>query len=292
MLMDWIKNLRYTPTQEESDMPNEIVDDRLSYAIRKPTPNHSGKITPKFIVMHYTAANSAESAIRTFQSASSRVSAHLTVDLDGTVYQHAPFNIKTWHAGPSQHMGYSGLNSHSIGIEIVNVGWLKDEGNMWVRRNSRGQVEASMSKSAKGVVMANARVGGGKFFWPAYPDKQLEAVGDITDDILEEYNILDIVSHEEIDTRGWKTDPGPSFPMDEYKRLVRENPHRDLDSDAYQVTASSLNVRSGPGSNYGKITSVLRGDIVLVVEADGKWKRIDLNGNEDGWVHGGYLRKI
>ena len=271
---------------------NEIVNHCVSYAINKPTPNHSGIITPKFIVMHYTAGSTAESAVQTFQSASSRVSAHLTIDLDGTVYQHAPFNIKTWHAGPSQWMGYSGLNAHSIGIEIVNVGWLRDEGNRWVRRNAHGKIVASMPKSAKGIIAKNARVGGGEFFWPEYPEKQLSSVADVTEDILEEYSILDIVSHEEIDKRGWKTDPGPSFPMDEYKRLVMDAPHRDLDADSYQVTASSLNVRSGPSSSFGVLASVRRGDIVLVVETDGKWMRLDLDGNSDGWVHGGYLRRI
>lgn len=271
---------------------NEIVDNRLSYAIEKPTPNHGGKNVPKFIVLHYTAGATAESAINTFQSATSRVSAHLTIDLDSTVYQHAPFDIKTWHAGPSNHMGYTGLNAHSIGIEIVNVGWLRDEGNRWVRRNARGKVVASMPKSAEGVIAPNARVGGGSFFWPAYPEKQLSAVVDVVEDILENYGILDIVSHEEIDTRGWKTDPGPAFPMTEFKRLLLNTPHRDVDADAYQVTASSLNVRSGPSASFGVLASVTRGDIVLVVETDGKWCRIERDGNSDGWVHGGYLRRI
>ena len=148
---------------------NEITNDRVKYAIEKPTPNIGGLIAPKFIVMHYTAGATAESAIRTFQSAASRVSAHLTIAQDGTVYQHAPFNIKTWHAGPSKHMGYSGLNSHAIGIEIVNVGWLRDEGSQWVRRDSEGRVVASVPKGSAGVVAKNARVGGGEFFWPAYP---------------------------------------------------------------------------------------------------------------------------
>lgn len=270
----------------------EIIDHRVTYAIKKPTPNHSGKITPKFIVMHYTAGSTAESAIQTFQSASSRVSAHLTIDTDGVVYQHAPFNIKTWHAGPSEHMGYHGLNGHSIGIEIVNVGWLRDEGHMWARRDSNGTIVAQAPKSAAGVIAPNARVGSGDFFWPAYTQAQLDSVAAITEDIIAEYDILDIVSHEEIDSRGWKTDPGPSFPMADFKRLLFSTPHRDLDADTYQVTASSLNVRQGPGTEFSVKGSVRIGDIVSVVSTDGRWMRLDIDGNTDGWVHGAYLRRI
>ena len=271
---------------------NEIEDHRLTYAIRKPTPNHSGRITPKFIVMHYTATMTAQSAINTFQSASSRVSADLTLDYDGTVYQHAPFNIKTWHAGPSSHMGYSGLNSHSIGIEIVNPGWLKKESNQWARRNANGTIVAKAAFGSKGVVAPHPRVGSGEFFWPEYPDLQLAALDDIVEDILEEYDILDIVSHEEIDTRGWKTDPGPAFPMERYKKMLQSTPHRDLDADSYQVTASSLNVRYGPGTSFGVLGSLRRGEVVKVIDQNGDWKRVDANGNDDGWVHGAYLRRV
>ena len=36
----------------------------------------------------------------------------------------APFNIKTWHAGQSYWAGLSGLNAHSIGVELDNAGRL------------------------------------------------------------------------------------------------------------------------------------------------------------------------
>jgi N-acetylmuramoyl-L-alanine amidase len=269
-------------------MENEIVDHELTYAIMKPTPNRSGFITPKFIVMHYTAGSTAESAIRTFQSPSSRVSAHLTVAKDGTVYQHAPFNIKTWHAGPSRYMGYSGLNSHSVGIEIVNEGWLLDEGNVWARRDSSGRVVASVPKGAAGVIARHPRVGSKEYFWPAYTDAQIDAVVEITKDLIDEYNILDIVSHEEIDTRGWKTDPGPAFPMERFKRLLFANPHRDLDVDRFEVTASALNMRTGPGTEFSVAGSLGRGEIVSVEDEHGSWRRID----SDHWVHGAYLRRV
>lgn len=268
-------------------MTNQIRNHELSYAIQKPSPNRSGLITPKFIVMHYTATSTAESAIRTFQSPNSRVSAQLTIDKDGTVYQHVPFNVRAWHAGPSSHMGYTGLNGHSVGIEIVNEGWLLDEGSVWARRNSDGKIVASVPKGADGIVARHPRVGGKEYFWPAYTEAQLGAAEAIVGDLVEEYNILDIVTHEEIDTRGWKTDPGPAFPMERFKRLLFQSPHRDLDEDRYEVTASSLNVRSGPGTEFKVIASVKRGGVVPDLGRHGSWVRV----SEDGWVHGAYLRR-
>ena len=50
------------------------------------------------------------------------------------------------------------------------------------------------------------------------------------------------------------------------------------------VTADSLNVRSGPGTNYGKNGSLTRGYRVNVLEVQGKWARID-----EGWVFLEYL---
>lgn len=264
-----------------------IKNHKVTYAVQEPVMHTTKKITPRFLVMHYTAGFSAQSAINAYKAR--RVSAHLTVDLDGTVYQHVPYNVSAWHAGPSRHMGYSGLNSHSIGIEIVNAGWFRKDGNVYYRDNIR----KNASQMPPMEEHRHARVGGGPFWWPKYTEQQLDAVEALTTDILAEYGILDIVTHEEIDTRGWKTDPGPAFPLERYKRLMTTTvPHRDLDSDSYQVTAGTLNVRGGPGTQFEAMGKVHRGDIVEVIDMRGDWARIDHNGNDDGWVHEAYIRRI
>lgn len=266
-----------------------IHNHEVTFAVDAPSPNTGGRITPRFIVMHYTAGFTAASAVSTFKSRSSRVSAHLTVDLDGSVYQHVPFNVAAWHAGPSRHMGYNGLNQHSIGIEIVNAGWFRKDGTTYYRDNIRKKA----SQMPPMIMQPHRRVGSGDLWWPKYTDQQLDAVEGLTRDILAEYDIIDIVSHEEIDTRGWKTDPGPAFPMERYKRLLSTGtPHRDLDGDRYQVTAGSLNVRSGPGTSFSVMGKVRRGDIVNVIDKRGDWARLDHDGNDDGWVHEAYIRRI
>ena len=262
-----------------------IKNHRLEGADYVASPNKGGRITPKFIVQHYTAGYTAESAINTLTRKGSGVSAHVTVGLDGTITQHVPFNVKAWHAGPSRHMGYIGLNSHSIGIEIVNIGWLRAAGN-GKYQDSYGNIRDE-SYFPHGLLAAkNPRVGSGTFYWPRYTPEQLEAVDQLTEALVGKYNIMDIVSHEEIDTRGWKTDPGPAFPMKLMKRHLTSD--RGDDDEKFEVTASSLRVRGGPGTKFESLGALKRGTEVSVINRSGDWAQVD----EDGWVHGGYLRRI
>jgi N-acetylmuramoyl-L-alanine amidase len=261
-----------------------IKNHRIAGAAYISSPNTSGKITPKFIVQHYTAGYSAESAINALTRKGSGVSAHVTIDVDGTITQHVPFNVKAWHAGPSTWMGYTGLNAHSIGLEIVNIGWMRIIGaGRYQDSYGNNRTDADFPNGV--IVSPNARVGGGDFVWPCYPPEQIAAVEALNIALIAKYNIMDIVSHEEIDTRGWKTDPGPAFPM---RRMTQHlTSDRGDDSESWEVTASSLRVRGGPGSAYSVLRGIERGDRVEVHTRSGEWGRID----DDGWVHTGYLRR-
>jgi hypothetical protein len=73
---------------------------------------------PQYIVEHWTVA-SASSTIATFQSATSKVSAHYMVARDGTVYQFVREANTAWHDGydPDGYGPLPGWNHISIGIE-------------------------------------------------------------------------------------------------------------------------------------------------------------------------------
>jgi len=86
----------------------------------RPSPNHGGIIMPEYLIIHYTAAKTANSAINWMLSKDAKVSAHLHIARDGKVVQLVPFNVKAWHAGASAWNGLTGLNSYSIGIELQN----------------------------------------------------------------------------------------------------------------------------------------------------------------------------
>jgi N-acetylmuramoyl-L-alanine amidase len=74
------------------------------------------------LVLHYTGMTSAEAALARLCDPAARVSAHYTVDEDGTVYAMVPEARRAWHAGVSYWAGARDINARSIGIELVNPG--------------------------------------------------------------------------------------------------------------------------------------------------------------------------
>jgi len=54
------------------------------------------------------------------------------------------------------------------------------------------------------------------------------------------------------------------------------------------VATSDVNVRSGPGVNYARVSVLNRGEAVNVVECQGSWCFVEQSG-PDGWVSGHYL---
>ena len=73
------------------------------------------------VVVHATVLDSMEDVIRHFTDASSKVSAHYTIDRDGTTVCHVSEAKRAWHAGTSRMKdGRTHVNDFSIGIELVN----------------------------------------------------------------------------------------------------------------------------------------------------------------------------
>ena len=263
----------------------KIKNHRLADTAWKASPNIGGKITPRFIVIHYTGGYGA--GINTMTRKGSKVSAHVFVDLEGKITQLVPFNVKAFHAGPSSHMGYTRLNAHSIGIEIVNIGFLKKVGST-TYQDAYGNIRDESYFPNGLLASPHSRVGSGTFYWPRYAKAQLEATDRLVETLVDEYPILDIVTHEEIDTRKWKTDPGPAFPMNLVKRHVAD---RDVDEEMYEVTASLLNVRGGPGTKFGVLGKLRKGARIDIVEHKGDFGQIEF-GDTIGWLHMGHLRRV
>lgn len=61
---------------------------------------------------------------------------------------------------------------------------------------------------------------------------------------------------------------------------------------AMRVTATSLNVRSGPGTQNAVVRSVPKGGVVTVVEEQGEWCRVRLDDGTEGWASAKYLEPI
>ena len=81
-------------------------------------------IDVQYLVLHYTAVNLQET-LAIFTDPNCKVSAHLVIDVDGSIYEVVPclsgIAAQAWHAGVSHWNGQEGLGKCAIGIELVNL---------------------------------------------------------------------------------------------------------------------------------------------------------------------------
>lgn len=151
-------------------------------------PRNRGPREPAVLVLHFTHCPLAD-AFAAYQFG--HVSAHYTVDRDGTRYQHVDELESAHHAGVSfWHRAY--VNKASIGIEVVNGG-------------QQVPPEAGAA-GARDVAERQA------WAWEPYPAAQVASVVALSQDIVRRYDIdpFDVVGHADVaPTR--KEDPGPAF---------------------------------------------------------------------------------
>ena len=90
-----------------------------------PSPNLGPRKTdlrPSLLMLHYTGMESGVAALALLTNPLSEVSCHYIVWEDGRIFQLVPEAARAWHAGRGSWKGETDINSHSIGIEIVNGG--------------------------------------------------------------------------------------------------------------------------------------------------------------------------
>lgn len=267
-----------------------IKRNRLDGITFDESPHTGGKITPRFIVMHYTAGGSALSSVRAIRDRG--LSAHLFVDRDGGIIQTVPFNVAAFHAGPSSWRGFDGLNQHAIGIENANFGFLdRQTSDGWTRTGLR-------IFSPHEVMVAAHKNGGPAIAWELYPEAQLKALDAIVAALREAYpTIQEVVGHDDI-SPGRKVDPGPAFPMSRYQNqggAAGSGTLRDDDLGEFEVVVrDSLNLRGGPGTGFAVLKSLAPGTKLRVLREAGEWRQVDLKGDgtPDGFVHGAFLRRL
>lgn len=62
-------------------------------------------------------------------------------------------------------------------------------------------------------------------------------------------------------------------------------------TNLYETTASSLILRSGPGTNYSRITSMPKGTRLTISSTSGNWAKVTYNGRT-GWASRTYLKQV
>lgn len=181
------------------------------------TPNMGGRMTPRLLVIHYTAGTTAEGAVRWLADPAARASAHLVIGRDGACHQMVPFNRCAWHAGRSRWGEITGLNSCSIGIELVNAGKL-------VRgANSRWLGVFKQPIAEDDVLVATHKNESQPAGWQRYPRAQLDTLVTIGRALCDAYGLAAIVGHDDIAPRR-KVDPGPAFPMGDIATAILGQP--------------------------------------------------------------------
>ena len=143
------------------------------------SPNHDSRngVPVSMLVLHYTGMMSADAALSRLCDPAAKVSAHYTIDEDGTVYGHVPEDRRAWHAGLSFWADIRDVNAHSIGIELVNPGH--------------------------------------EFGYRAFPPAQIAALKELAQGILQRHAIpaWNVVGHSDIAPER-KDDPGELFPWE------------------------------------------------------------------------------
>ena len=257
------------------------------------SPHIGGVSVPRFLIIHYTGGSSAAGTISWFQNPISEVSAHLVIARDGKITQMVPFNRVAFHAGQSRWGNLSGLNRHSIGIELDNAGILIRSGGKWVSKLSRRSYPDSEVTVAPHKFEPPGAAPSG---WHAYSAAQIEATLECGMALVRHYGLADVLGHDDI-APGRKRDPGPDFPMASVRaRLMgRGDNHPEL----YRTTGK-LFVRSGAGPEFAALpgTPLPVGTEVEVLAKHGLWWQVDVVGEVNGvmdivgWCHSKYLEAI
>lgn len=89
-----------------------------------PSPNFGdrrGGVSPSLVVIHYTAIP-CEAARARLCDPAAEVSAHWLISETGATEALVDERHRAWHAGAGSWGGLDDINSHSIGIELVNDG--------------------------------------------------------------------------------------------------------------------------------------------------------------------------
>lgn len=177
-----------------------------------PSPNvGKGTLDPQYLVMHYTAGESAQSSISWLANPKAKASAHLVVGRDGSITQQVPFDRIAWHAGASSWKGRSGLNPVSIGIELDNAGFVGGKPGAYVAFGARIPDSAVLVATHRNETAPRA--------WARFPEVQLAAARQVARLLVQTYGLREILGHDDI-APARKQDPGPAFPMERFRAEV------------------------------------------------------------------------
>lgn len=167
---------------------------------------------PDGIVIHHTATYDLGNTVDFFTK--NEVDVHFVIGKTGAVVQMVPCNKDAAHAGESEWNGMKWLNNYFIGIEVVNLGPLKEKGDGYVDAYGRPYVGPVRERKALG-----------EQYWQPFTEEQEKALYELCLWLVVEYGIKpeNVIAHyEAAPTR--KIDPAggmADWPMDKFRDRLR-----------------------------------------------------------------------
>lgn len=156
----------------------------------------------RYVIIHYTYVDDKVSKKLLTEGG---VSSHylITTKKDEPIYRLVDEKYRAWHAGESSFDGRVAMNDTSIGIEIVNAGYIESETNVY---------KLKMSNEEYNFIKYDDFVD--------YDETQIEKLAFLLKKITTKYDInpKNITGHADIAPLR-KQDPGPKLP---WKRLYQE----------------------------------------------------------------------
>lgn len=256
------------------------------YGIESPKKDSGTLKNPDTIVIHYTASNNINSDIRTLYESTKEASVQFVVDTDGKICQLMPANRIAWHAGKSRLGNRTGMNKYSIGIEIVNPGYLteRSDGSLATWYNELVKPENAIKLKHKNENFER--------FWHNYSHEQINSVIELCQALCDAYNINNIVGHDDI-SPGRKQDPGPAFPLGKIQTIVLDDRNESINlvetEKLYStVKVDQLNIRQNGNTNAKKVALPLKkGQQLRILEEKDGWCKVETK--ITGWVSSDYI---
>ncbi len=237
---------------------------QVKYNVTKCSNRRSNK-SVKYTVIHYTGTNaSAKNNCIYFGGGNRNASADYFIDTDGTIYKFNGdcANYYSWHCGDGH--GKHGIkNSNSIGIEVVSAG---------------KEYAEAQKKSLKALVQA----------------------------IMDDYGVKaeNVVRHYDASRKNCPAPYCGSTQKDKkwaaLKKLITakssstSKPNSKFEPYKVKITASTLNIRKGPGTNYDISGKAKKNGVYTIIgEASGKGatKWLELKSGK-GYISLDYVKKI
>lgn len=259
-----------------------------SILTKNPCYTSGRKITPKGLMLHSVGCPQPKASVfvTNWNKASyDRACVHAFIDANtGDVYQTLPWDHRGWHCGSGSK---GSANNTHIGVEMCEPSSIKYTGGATFTCTNKATAQAAAKRTYQSAV-------------------------DLFAQLCQQYNLDPlkdgvIISHKEGHARGLASnhgDPehlwtqlGLPYTMDTFRAAVKAKlggatatptPAPAFTPYQVKVTATALNIRSGPGTTY-KITGCIKDQgVYTIVEESGAWGKLKSGA---GWISLAYTKK-